>query len=201
MNRLSIKRRHAAVIQNPHLIRPRVSTLQRGFTLVEMIVVVAIVAIIAAVAVPAFDDYFETVRIRRAVEEIRGLIIQAKSEGPIRDRNMSIAINTGQWCVGFAAIPNCDCVAQAGAQACTIDVAGVPVLQVVQGIDFPGVTITTTFPANGSTINRLRGTASPAGTVKVASGEKVVDIRLSLYGRVRVCAPFGSNGKSGYSSC
>jgi len=180
----------------PTLARSGTAAPQRsGYTLVEMMIVVAILAILAAMIVPAFDDYFERARLKRAVEEIRGLIIQAKSEGPIRDRNMSIAINPGQWCVGFAAIPGCDCVAPAGAQACTIAVAATPVLQVVDGVDFPGVTISTTFPANQTTINRLRGTVSPAGTIKVASGG------LSLYGRVRVCIPAGSNGVSGYSSC
>lgn len=177
--------------------RPRA----RGVTLAEMLVVVAILAIIAAVAVPAFDDYFTRARVKRAAEDVHGLVLQAKAEGPIRDQNLSLSINPGAWCVGFGPAPGCDCTGAAGDTACAINVAGTPVRQVVAGADHPEVTLTTTFPGNGTTFSRLRGNASPGGRITLASGDWALDIRVGVSGRIRLCTPAGANGLAGYGTC
>lgn len=164
----------------------------RGVTLVEMMIVVIIVAIIAVVAVPSFNSYFERQRVKRAAEDIYGLLLQAKSEGPIRDDDMSVTVDSDTWCIGFSATAGCAC-AEAG---CSINVAGTNVVQVVSGADYPGVSIS---GLAGTTFNRLRGTASTSGNITVASGGYSLQVQVSPEGRIRICNP---NGDSvGYDQC
>ncbi len=69
-------------------------TLQKGFTLIELMIVVAIIGILAAIAIPAYQDY----TIRAQVSE--GLTLSADLKAAIAETTAQ----TGNWPLDLAAL-------------------------------------------------------------------------------------------------
>lgn len=161
---------------------------ERGFSLLEVMVVVAILAILAALAGPSFTPMIERWRVRDATESLQSTLYYARSEAIKRGGNVVIKTTDGaNWNSGWSVFYDTN---NDAAQA-TCNATKTPNecdLQVM--VALPHVTITPT-PAS-TTLTADRWGALGAGVEWVvapkgsdASSANALKLCLSLGGRIK----------------
>lgn len=87
-----------AVVPTP--LRPSVRRAQRGFTVIETMVVVGILAILAAFAAPAMNQLIRTQKVRTIAYDLFADLTYARSEAIARGHNVGIGSPNGTNWVG-----------------------------------------------------------------------------------------------------
>lgn len=181
----------------------------RGFTLIEMMIVIAIAAIIMIFAVPSFQDALDRHRLKSVAETMRSDLEVMKMESVKRSAVVSLSIRndnatTADWCYGLSQSTSCNCKST----SCVLD----GVSKVVSYDNYSGVRITapaTTSPTPFNiTVEQIRGTITvPTGStlpyrIRLTSARsKELDIEISALGRFIICSPSGSANVAGYPIC
>ena len=78
----------------------------RGFTIIEILVVVAVLAIFAALAAPSLSDTLAAVAVKGAQTDFYSTLIAARSEAIKRRANATIAPVGADWTTGWTVIVN-----------------------------------------------------------------------------------------------
>jgi type IV fimbrial biogenesis protein FimT len=185
----------------------------KGFTLVELMVVVAIVAILAAMAAPSYRDMIDRYRLRSAADDVLSMLANARAQSVKIGLDAAVSSTTGaSWCVGAksATVPTggalagaasaCDC---ATASACLVagEQAAIPVgkhpgVSMVSGASF-------TFDGKLGTALSSGGAVADPGAITLRSprGTYDVSVDVSPLGQATLCTPSGKPAMAGISAC
>jgi len=174
----------------------------RGFTAIELLVVIGVLGVLFALALPSFQSLFERFRVRQAVEGLQSTLYYARSEAIKRGGNVTVqrlpstpssnctlASLTGEWGCGWVVCTttsptNANCVTGSGAL-----VAGATALQRFDSLT--NVEINTTA-GNAVKFNRWGLPSTWLGFNFVAKGKNFLSdpsarvVCMSSAGRVRI---------------
>jgi type IV fimbrial biogenesis protein FimT len=162
-------------------------TLNAGFTLIELMIVIAIIAIIAALAVPSYQDMLERNRLKEAAESLASDMRFARTEAIKKSKDLRLTLIAATWCYGI----------DDDNTACNCGTAGDCAIKAVNGTQFQGITLDNN---NSVTFSFRRGTANAMGTT-LSSTNYQARVVVGNVGRVSICTPAGSTGLPGYPAC
>jgi type IV fimbrial biogenesis protein FimT len=76
----------------------------RGFTMIEMVIVMAIAGVLIAIGVPSFNDLVLSTRVKNATSDIYGSLILARSEAIKRNADVTVSPVGGTWATGWTVV-------------------------------------------------------------------------------------------------
>lgn len=177
----------------------------KGFTLIEMMVVLIIVTVVLTIGLPAYHGFGARNALKAAAEGVASSLHYARSESILRGEGSEVTVvfdtdGGDDWCYGMTTATTCDCavIDPTASDACIVQHSGEDILRVVDSDKFSGkVNLTTvTLPSNLVSFTAVRGLGD-AGTVSLVANGQQIDVAVSAVGRIRVC----SDGSLGYPSC
>ncbi len=73
----------------------------RGFTMIELMVVITLMAVLLTVAVPSFNDFIVGQRVKTAAFSFANAAVYARSEAIKRNSDVSLVAAAGGWTNGW----------------------------------------------------------------------------------------------------
>lgn len=105
--------------------KPCPSSGSRGFTIVELMIVIALISVVATVGVPNFMTFIENNRVTTATNSYVGTLNYARSQATREGRNVQVqAREEDDWAQGIEAMLDNDTLRVSEAVAGSIQVSG-----------------------------------------------------------------------------
>ena len=193
----------------------------RGFTLIELMIVVVVMIVLATIAAPAIGDFLLRSRVRAAADDLVGQLALVRTQSMRMDRDVILyAVASGTaWCSGArqyvlpggsvegytlatGTLTKCDCSDSTDVANCTV--AGNR--SVVDSGDYSGVEMSA---GSGTSLqfDRKLGvlTDLTGATLSVRSTSKPtiyqINVVINPMGHAKACIPSGFVSFGGYPSC
>lgn len=177
------------------MIAPRAP---KGFTLLEVLIVVGILAILATLAAPSFSSFIDKYRVKRAADSLSAFLINTKTEAIKQNTTVRAVFKSSgggtTWCAGMTTANTCDCTVL---DSCTVNSMD----RRVRGSDFKGIVLNS--PADGAmfSFTPLRGAVNNGNAQVQSAAGLQVRVVVSGTGRIRLCSPSGGSYVGGYPAC
>jgi len=165
----------------------------RGFTLIEMMVVVALVAILGIIAVPAFRDLLLNQRLASSASDFLAALSLARTEAIKRSQSVTLTPRNQDWSNGWEVATSVEGNREV---LRTFDAlrAGVAVDRLGNGFDK-----SLSYDANGYSRGKTAGFGAGCLTFKAETGRRN-SIVLAPSGRPKLCDP-DTKGDCGDGVC
>ncbi|MGL5948294.1 MAG: GspH/FimT family pseudopilin, partial [Aeromonas sp.] len=160
----------------------------RGFTLLELMLVIALVSVLLAIALPSYRDLRQTQRLRAATQAVYTDMMLLKANAVKRGQNLSLIIFNGgsaNWCYRIA-------VDAASCNSCADSCASLDGRMGSDAAEFSGINLAASYAP--VSLNRqvitfgVRRSGLPAGNITLTSGDYGLRVLTNNLGRVRTCA-------------
>ena len=104
---------------------------QRGFTLIELMVVVVLLAILSSIAGPSFRSFIGTMNSKSAAFDLIGDLTAARAEAIKRNAAVAITPVGGSWVNGWRVVSGAVTLRQRSAPNSALSISGAPAAGVV----------------------------------------------------------------------
>ena len=183
----------------------RIRIANKGFTLLELMIVMVIVAIGVALAVPAYQDVIQRRETTSKAEQLSAFLAYAQSEAVKTNEMISVQLsytNKDDWCIGVSeGDSGCDCNVS---NACLVNGVEKVLSSATQTTssmtDYNGDDLTFVFdPIRGTMISADLAEDSHHFALKSDNENWELQVDVGVTGRIRICYP--NNIVPGYKPC
>lgn len=161
------------------------NTAQKGFALLESMIVVTIAALLMAIAVPSFSDQMARRRLEGVAVELSSDLQYARSEAISKNRTVQLSADANGrfYSVNY------------------VTLTGTPVSPALKVHTLPSGITALASAGSGVQFDPLRGMTTNTADFTVASTQTNMSLLASTspVGRVRLCSPAGSF--AGFATC